>query len=90
LTCWDRVDCELCDVEVEVVAGAVVVFDAEVEVLEDGATLEVVVSEETPADCVAVELPPQPAIKIAVAMAARKEAVGFVGIGRSAYSTSSR
>ncbi len=95
LALWEPVDWALRDVEVDVVADELAV-DAVVEVLVlavDGATLEVVVSEETPADCVAVELPPQPASRATVAMtaimAARVERIRFVGIGRSAYSTDS-
>jgi hypothetical protein len=89
-TLWEVV-CEVrdVDVDVEVPAGAVVVaVDAEVEVLEDvvdGATLEVVVSEETPADCVVVELPPQPASRAVAAITARAQMIRFVGIDRSAY-----
>jgi hypothetical protein len=90
---WELVDWAPCDVEVDVFADEVVV-DADVAVFElavDGATLEVVVSEETPADWVAVELPPQPASRAAVAIAAtRMEGIRFVGIGRSAYSTDGR
>ena len=76
--------------ELEVLVGEEMVVDAEVEVLEaltDGVTLEVVVSEEeeTPADCVAVEPPPQPASRAVTRMARRLEAIRFVGIGRSAY-----
>ncbi len=83
--------------EVEVVAEEVVVdvAVAALEVLVEGMTLDVVVSEEeeTPADWVAVELPPQPvsaARRTMVASAARaeaasREAVRSVGIGGSAY-----
>jgi hypothetical protein len=76
---------------VDVVADEAAV-DVAVEVLEAdvvGVTLEVVVSELTPADWVAVEPPPQALSTVAATIAARqqarREAIRFVGIDRSAY-----
>lgn len=79
--------------EVEVVAedALVDVPAAALDVPVDGVTLDVVVSEEeTPADCVAVEPPPQPAKRTIARRAAKLEAVRFVGIGGSAYPKGAR
>ncbi|HEY7952842.1 MAG TPA: hypothetical protein VID70_07620 [Solirubrobacteraceae bacterium] len=90
LTLWVEVECA----EVVVVGEVIVDVTGGLAALVEGATLDVVVSEEeeTPADWVVVE-PPQPARRAVAAMAPSAagiaavsfEASRFVSIGGSAY-----